>query len=141
MSRWVFALWFCAAVCMASPQEPKQPPKTPPPQEQPPPEPPPPEEDESLKAKEYSFNPLQADKELKVGNYYFKLGKYKAAALRFEEATKWNTNLAEAWLRLGEVQEKRHDSTAAKQAYAKYLELSPDAKDTAEIRKKMAKLH
>ena len=32
----------------------------------------PPEEDESLIPKEYSFNPLQASKELRVGNYYLK---------------------------------------------------------------------
>jgi len=138
MSRWVSALLLAGlwALPAAAQDAPKQPPKNEAPQEAPPPE-----EDESLKPKVYSFNPLQADKELKVGNYYFKLGKFKAAALRFEEATKWNTNLAEAWLRLGEAQEKRHDGKAAKEAYAKYLELSPDAKDAAEIRKKVAKLH
>ena len=44
----------------------------------------PPEEDENLKTKEYSFNPLQAQKELNIGNFYFKKGSYKAAAGRFE---------------------------------------------------------
>jgi hypothetical protein len=34
------------------------------------------EEDESLKPKEYSFNPLQAEKEVRVGNFYFKKGSY-----------------------------------------------------------------
>ena len=32
----------------------------------------PPEEDAIVGAKEYTFNPLQASKELKVGNYYYK---------------------------------------------------------------------
>src|ERR1700689_1894606 len=31
----------------------------------------PPEEDESIKPKTYSFNPLEAEKDLKVGFYYF----------------------------------------------------------------------
>ena len=31
----------------------------------------PPEEDESLAPKTYSFNPLEAEKDLKVGLYYF----------------------------------------------------------------------
>ena len=63
----------------------------------------PPEEDEALVPKEYSFNPLQASKELKVGNYYFKIGKYRAASLRFLEATRWDGTLVEAFLRLGEA--------------------------------------
>ncbi|HZT28273.1 MAG TPA: tetratricopeptide repeat protein [Bryobacteraceae bacterium] len=101
----------------------------------------PPEEDESLAVKEYSFNPLQATKELQIGNFYFKKGSYRAAAQRFREATKWNNGYAEAWLRLGEVEEKQKDSKAAKEAFSKYLELEPDAKNAAEIRKKLSKLH
>jgi tetratricopeptide (TPR) repeat protein len=100
----------------------------------------PPEEDESMKVKEYSFNPLQAAKELQVGNYYFKKGSYRAAAQRFREATKWNNGMAEAWLRLGDAAEKQHDAKAAKEAYDKYLELEPEAKNASEIRKKLAKL-
>jgi len=100
----------------------------------------PPEEDANLKPKVYAFNPLQANKELQVGVEYFKKHSYKAAAGRFREATRWNPNLAEAWLRLGEAEEKRKNRPDAKDAYAKYLELQPDAKDAAEIRKKVASL-
>lgn len=98
------------------------------------------EEDENLSAKEYSFNPLQAEKEVRVGEYYFKKGSYRAAALRFREATKWNQGYGEAWLRLGETAEKQKDTKTAKEAYAKYLEVAPDAKDAAEIRKKVEKM-
>jgi tetratricopeptide (TPR) repeat protein len=99
----------------------------------------PPEEDESLIPKEYSFNPLQAEKELGVGKQYFKKGSYKAAARRFEEATKWNPGLAEAYLRLGEAREKLKDRQAAQQAYAKFLELAPADKRTAAVRKKLGR--
>jgi Tfp pilus assembly protein PilF len=98
------------------------------------------EEDESLSVKEYSFNPLQAQKELETGNYYFKKGSYRAAATRFREATKWNNGYAEAWLRLAEAEEKRKDRQAAREAYAKYLELAPDAKNAGEVKKRLAKL-
>jgi tetratricopeptide (TPR) repeat protein len=98
------------------------------------------EEDENLSTKEYSFNPLQAEKEVRVGEYYFKKGSYRAAAQRFREATKWNQGYGEAWLRLGETAEKQKDTKTAKEAYAKYLEVAPDAKDAAEVRKKLEKI-
>jgi tetratricopeptide (TPR) repeat protein len=100
----------------------------------------PPEEDDSAKPKEYAFNPLQAEKEVTVGNFYMKKGSYTAAVARFTEATRWNPTLAEAYLRLGEAEEKFKDPKAAKEAYSKYLQLAPDAKNAAEIKKKLSKL-
>jgi tetratricopeptide (TPR) repeat protein len=98
-----------------------------------------PEEDERLAVKEYGFNPLQAAKEVQIGNFYFKKGSYRAAAQRFREATRWNPGDGEAWLRLGEASEKLKDPKAAKEAYAKYLQVVPDAKNAAQIRKKIGK--
>src|SRR6476620_11620500 len=121
--RWILPLAF-ALVASAQQPPPKQKKETKP---APPQEQAPPEEDESLVPKEYSFNPLQASKELRVGNYYFKQHKYRAAAQRYAEATKWDGTLAEAYLRLGESKEKQHDKKAAADAYAKYLEVAPDA--------------
>lgn len=96
----------------------------------------PPEEDESQKPKVYDFNPLQASKELKIGQYYFKKGSFKAALRRFEEATKWDPTSAEAFLHLGETREKVKDTAGAKDAYAKYLELAPDSKLGPSLKKK-----
>jgi predicted Zn-dependent protease len=98
----------------------------------------PPEEDEAAAPKEYAFNPLQATHEIKVGEYYFKKKNFKAAASRFREATRWNPSSSEAFLRLAESEEKLKGKEAARQAYAKYLELAPGAKDAEEIRKKIA---
>jgi tetratricopeptide (TPR) repeat protein len=97
------------------------------------------EEDESYKTKEYSFNPLQAQKEVQVGNFYFKKKDYKAAAGRFLEATRWNKNLAEAYLRLGDAEEKLKNPKAAQEAYAMYLQLDPNSKEAPAIKKKLAK--
>jgi tetratricopeptide (TPR) repeat protein len=100
----------------------------------------PPEEDESLSTKkEYAFNPLQASKEVQIGIFYLKKGKLRAAAKRFDEATHWNPGLGEAWLRLAETREKLKDPKGAHGAYARYLELEPDAKNAAQIRKKLGK--
>jgi len=120
-----------------SAQQPPAPPKTPPAQQQ---QQEPPEEDESVKPKEYTLNPIEAQKNVVAGDYYFKKGKLQAARSRYLEATKWDPGSAEAFLKLAEADEKLHDGKGARQAYAKYLELSPGAKNAAEIRKKLSKL-
>ena len=100
----------------------------------------PPEEDTSLAKEDFSFNPLQALKEIDAGNFYFRKGSFLAAANRYRNATKCNEGNAEAWLKLGEASEKLKDRKAAREAYAKYLEVDPDAKNAVEIRKKIGKL-
>jgi tetratricopeptide (TPR) repeat protein len=100
----------------------------------------PPEEDTSLAKDDFSFNPLQAQKEIQAGNYYYKKGSYLAAAGRFRNATKFNQGNAEAWLKLGESEEKLKDRKAARDAYNKYLEVASDAKNAVDIRKKLEKL-
>lgn len=107
------------------------------PQPPPPPEQEPPEEDESEKPKEYTFNPLQAAKEIRAGNYYFKKGNFRAAVRRYTEATRWDPGGPQGYLQLGEAAEKLGDRKTAKQAYKKYLELAPDAKNASAIRKKV----
>ena len=97
----------------------------------------PPEEDENLKPKEYPFNPLEAENDVKVGNFYFRQGKYKAALNRFREATRYNPSFPDAFLRLGDAEEKMGDKQAASDAYQKYLELAPDAKNAESIKKKI----
>lgn len=97
----------------------------------------PPEEDETLKAREYGFNPLQATQEIKIGLYYMKKKSYKAASRRFEEATKWDPGNAEAYFHLGEAKEKLKDAAGAKQAFAKFLELAPDGKLAPSVKKKL----
>jgi tetratricopeptide (TPR) repeat protein len=107
-------------------------------QTKPPVEQEPPEEDRELeRVTEYTLNPLQADKELTVGKFYFRKGSYKAAARRFEEATKWNPGLAEAYLRLGEAHQKLKDPVSARTAWEKYLELEPEGKEAPSIRKRL----
>jgi tetratricopeptide (TPR) repeat protein len=114
---------FLAVVCLGQEQKPVEPP----------------EEDELLTAKrsEYEFNPLQAQKEIKVGGFYMKKGSYRAAAGRFLEATMWDPTSAEAFYKLGEAREKAGDRKGRAEAWAKFLELAPEDKRAAEVKKKL----
>lgn len=102
----------------------------------------PPEEDTSFSApREYAFNPLQAQKELKVGKFYFKKGSFKAAALRAQEAIKWDDTLVEAYLVLGEARERMRDTDGARKAYTQYLEAAgPEGKERKEIEKRLERI-
>jgi len=101
----------------------------------------PPEEDASLATTSYSFNPLQSKKDVIVGKEYAKKGNYHAASRRYLDATKWDDGNSEAWLLLGEADEKLKDKDGARSAYKKYLELASDAKNAADIRRRLTKLH
>jgi len=148
MLRWIL---FVTLVSLASAQQ--APPEQAPPQkkletERPKPAPGtqeavPPEEDKEVARTEYSFNPLQSQKDVSVGNLYFKNHKWRAAELRYSSATKWNDGNADAWLHLGEVEERLRDTDKAREAYQKYVELASDGKDAkkvAEVRKKLEKM-
>ncbi len=111
-----------------------------------------PEEDEDLTRKsEYTFNPIQAAKEFKVGEFYWKKGSFRAAAGRYEEASKWNPGYAEAYWKLALAREKLADKEpleterrqlleSAKQALAKYLEVAPEGDRAKDAKAKMAEL-
>jgi len=100
----------------------------------------PPEEDPDLKPKEYAFNPLEAQRNITAGNFYYKKGNTRAGQRRYLEATKWDPTSQEALLRLAEADEKLHDIPGARDAYTKYLTLDPPAKDAEIVKKKLEKL-
>lgn len=109
-------------------------------QQQPPPAEPP-EEDETLlrekEKKEYEFNPIQAQKEVKIGLFYMKKGSFRAAEGRFLEATLWDPTSAEAYFRLGEARERAGNHKGKRVAWAKFVELAPDDKRAPEVKKKL----
>jgi tetratricopeptide (TPR) repeat protein len=99
----------------------------------------PPEEDESLIPEQCVLNPLEAGRNIVAGNFYFKKNNYRAAANRYKRAVCWDPSSAEGFLKLAESDEKMKDRQGAREAYEKYLAVAPDAKNAAEIRKKIAK--
>jgi tetratricopeptide (TPR) repeat protein len=137
MARWFALVFLAVSACAASPAAQKQDQPKPPPKEE---EQAPPDEDQMNEAKIYTFNPVQAKKELAAGEFYFKTRRdYRAAANRFREATKWNPGFAEAWLRLGDAAEKQNDNKTVTEAYTRYLEIQPEAKNAPEIKKRLEK--
>lgn len=106
-------------------------------QQEPPDETNPPEEDESLAPKKYVLNPLEAKRNIMVGDEYFKGGHYQGALSRYLDATRYNPRSAEAFLKLGEAQEKLHNSDKAKTAFQKVIQLAPDSKFAEKAKKKL----
>jgi tetratricopeptide (TPR) repeat protein len=135
VTRAVLLSVFLALPLAAQQSKPPAPPAAPVVQEQEPPE-----EDPDLKPKEYSFNPLEASRNITAGNFYFKKGNYRAASRRFLEASKWDPTSAEAVLRLGEADEKMRDVAGAREAYQKFITLSSDGKEIEAVKKKIAGL-
>ncbi|MCB1022332.1 MAG: hypothetical protein KDC27_20550, partial [Acidobacteria bacterium] len=45
------------------------------------------EDEDVLPQTEYAFNPIQAKKDMKIGDFYSKKGNHRAAAARYLEAT------------------------------------------------------
>jgi tetratricopeptide (TPR) repeat protein len=86
------------------------------------------------------WDPLRAEKDLEVGQYYMKRGDYDAAIDRFNDAIEAKPGFAIPFRWLGEAQEKKGVKKKALKAYQRYLDLVPHADDADKIRKRIEKL-
>ena len=86
------------------------------------------------------WDPLRAEKDLEVGQYYMRIGKIDAAMDRFQDAIEAKPGYAVPFLHLGEAQEKKGMKRDAVKSYKRYLELYPHAEDKEKILKKIEKL-
>ena len=84
------------------------------------------EDEDLLPQTTYAFNPIQAEKELKIGSFYEKKGNERAAAARYLEATRWNPSFADAYLRLAEMRDELSQPAEALDAYRRFVQLKPD---------------
>jgi tetratricopeptide (TPR) repeat protein len=127
-------------ICAAQSSETQQ--QKPQTQTQPPDETNPPEEDSSVAPKTYAFDPLESQRCIAIGNFYMHKGSkgYRAALGRYEDATKYDPNSAEAFFKVGEVEEKLNNKDAAKLAFEKVIKLAPDSKFAKDAKKKLANL-
>ena len=87
-----------------------------------------------------TWDPLRAEKDLEVGQYYMRIGKIDAAMDRFQDAIDAKPGYAVPFLYLGEAQEKKGMKRDAVKSYKRYLELYPHAEDKEKIQKKIEKL-
>jgi tetratricopeptide (TPR) repeat protein len=96
------------------------------------------EEEEA--AKEKPFNPMEADRVLKVGDYYFKRKNYDAAIQRYMEALEYQPNRFDAYEALGRAYEKQGAREKALRVYLDFLQKYPEAPRAKEFKEKAAKL-
>jgi len=87
-----------------------------------------------------SWDPLRAEKDIEVGQYYMRKGDVDAAIDRFQDATTAKPGYAVPFRYLGEAQEKKGLKKQAIASYSRYLDLYPHAEDGDKIRKKIDKL-
>jgi tetratricopeptide (TPR) repeat protein len=87
-----------------------------------------------------SFDPVRAYNDMKVGDYYFKKGRYDAAIARYEDAARHKPGYAIPFLRIAKACEKKHDPKGAIEAYKKYLKILPKGSDADNARKQIEKL-
>src|ERR1700676_5369562 len=87
------------------------------------------------------WDPLRAEKDMQVGQYYMHKGDVDAAIDRFEDATTAKPGYALPFRLLGEAQEKKGLKKQAIKSYTRYLDLYPKAEDKDKIQKKIDKLY
>jgi tetratricopeptide (TPR) repeat protein len=87
------------------------------------------------------WDPLRAEKDMQVGQYYMHKGDLDAAIDRFEDATTAKPGYALPFRLLGEAQEKRGLKRQAIKSYTRYLDLYPHAEDKDKVQKKIDKLY
>jgi tetratricopeptide (TPR) repeat protein len=87
-----------------------------------------------------TWDPLRAEKDLEVGQYYMRRGDVDAAIDRFQDATVAKPGYAIPFRFLGEAQEKKGLRKQAIKSYQRYLDLYPHAEDREKIQKKIDKL-
>ena len=88
-----------------------------------------------------TWDPLRAEKDLEVGQFYMKKGDVDAAIDRYQDATIAKPGYAIPFRFLGEAQEKKGLKKQAIKSYQRYLDLFPHAEDGDKIRKRIDKLY
>jgi tetratricopeptide (TPR) repeat protein len=88
----------------------------------------------------HEWNPMRAMKEVEVGDYYYKLGNYKAALSRFREALQYKPRDAVATFKLAQSLEKTKQLAEARAQYEAYLEILKDGPSAGEARKALERL-
>jgi tetratricopeptide (TPR) repeat protein len=86
------------------------------------------------------YNPMMAEKTLKIGDFYFKRKNYAAAIQRYIEALQYQPNRVDAYEALGRTYEKTGDISKAVTLYKDFIAKNPDSAKASEFRSKLARL-
>lgn len=89
------------------------------------------------------YQPPAAWKSVEIGNYYLRKKDYPGALSRYKEAVQTDPHYPGGYLGMGKVYDKLGFKEKALDAYRKYLDLLPSAKDALEakdVQKAVARL-
>lgn len=87
-----------------------------------------------------TYDPVSAEKDIDVGNFYMRKGDVDAAISRFKDAIQLRPSYAKPRLLLAEAYEKKKDKANAVKYYKEYLQVFPHAPDANKIEKKIESL-
>ncbi len=93
---------------------------------------------EPAKPKEYS--PMEAERSLQVGNYYYKGKNYDAAIMRYLEALEYQPDFVKAFDALARAYEKNKQYDKAAAVCRDFIRKNPDSPKVADFRSRLAKL-
>jgi tetratricopeptide (TPR) repeat protein len=86
------------------------------------------------------YDPHKAEKDVEVGDFYFKRKNYKAAVNRYRSALTWKPNDAFATFRLAQALEKAGDVAEARADYEAYLKILPHGPNAKEAQQALERL-
>ena len=86
------------------------------------------------------WDPHKAEKDVEVGDFYFKRTNYRAALDRYREALYYKYDDAVATFRIGVCQEKLGETGEARKAYEAYLKILPHGPFAGEAHKALTRL-
>ncbi len=95
---------------------------------------------EAEEAVKKEYNPMLAEENLKIGNFYFKRKNYVAAIARYQDALEYQPNLLAAHDALGRAYEKNGDNQKALAVYQSFLKNYPESPKADEFRSRCTKL-
>ena len=88
----------------------------------------------------HEWNPLRAMKDVEVGDYYLRLGNYKAALSRYREALQFKPRDAVATFRLAQTLEKMKEFEEARARYQEYLAILTNGPSAGEAKRALERL-
>ena len=86
------------------------------------------------------WNPHRADKDIEVGDYYFKEKNYRGAEGRYRDALLYKPNDAVATYRLAQIFDKTDRPDEARQYYQAYLKILPHGPYASDCHKALERL-
>ena len=87
-----------------------------------------------------TYDPVTAEEDVEVGQFYIRKGDVDAAIGRFQDAIRLRSNFAKPRLLAAEAFEKKGDKVNAVKYYKEYLQVLPKAPDAKKIQGRIEKL-